>query len=131
MKERCPNHELIAQGVLRDFKWIISKRGYANIVESKGDYVWGVIYRINLSDEAELDRREGVSSGSYIKKYLDIEGGSVIYNCLVYVDPVVQVGVPKKEYIIRINKGLIDSKLPEDYVKSYIRKYIPEISVEA
>ena len=47
-------------------------------------------------------------------------------NCLVYIDSIEQEGKPKEKYIQRINKGLIDSKLPSDYILKYVRKFVPE-----
>ena len=45
----------------------------------------------------------------------------------MYVDPVVQEGPPKNEYIDRINVGIVDSEFPTAYVEKYIRNKIPLI----
>jgi len=111
--------------MLRGYRWIISKRGYANIVKSEEDEVYGVIYEISESDEQELDRREGVHHGSYVKKKMMVESGSGDRECLVYVDPIEQEGEPREEYVRRINEGIVDSKLPSEYVDRYIRRFIP------
>ncbi|XP_006903180.1 PREDICTED: gamma-glutamylcyclotransferase [Elephantulus edwardii] len=39
--------------------------GIATILQSPGDEVWGVIWRINKSHLSSLDKQEGVSSGMY------------------------------------------------------------------
>lgn len=125
MEDRCPEHRLVGNGVLKDYRWIISTRGYANIVKSTSDEVHGIVYEISESDENNLDRCEGVQSGDYRKEMLMIEMSGEKKECLVYVDPVQKEGSPKKEYIDRINKGISDAKLPPEYVDRYIRKFIP------
>jgi gamma-glutamylcyclotransferase (GGCT)/AIG2-like uncharacterized protein YtfP len=125
MKDRCPEHRLVGNGILKGYRWIITTRGYANIVKSVSDEVRGVVYEISESDEKSLDRYEGVQSGSYRKEMLKIEMGNESKECLVYVDPVEEEGKPKEEYVGRINKGISDSRLPPEYIDRYIRKFIP------
>ena len=125
MDKRCPGHRMVGGGVLRRYRWIISARGYANVVKSPTDAVYGVIYEISTTDEERLDRYEGVKSGSYARKHLDVEVNGSPEICLVYVDPVTDEGVPGKEYIDRINRGIEDARLPQKYVEESIRKFLP------
>jgi gamma-glutamylcyclotransferase (GGCT)/AIG2-like uncharacterized protein YtfP len=125
MQARCPNHRVIANGVLKGYRWIISKRGYANIVKSTSDEVHGTIYEISESDENRLDCCEGVHSGAYTKETIMVEVKEEAMQCLVYIDPIEKEGKAKEEYIKRINRGIYDSKLPSEYVNRYIRKFIP------
>lgn len=125
MNERCPENRVVGVGILRDYRWMISARGYANIVKSNADEVYGIIYTISEADEQKLDCYEGVHSHSYEKQemMINLDGRSI--KCLVYVDPTIKEGKPKREYIDRINQGLIDAGLPIEYVENYVRKYIP------
>jgi gamma-glutamylcyclotransferase (GGCT)/AIG2-like uncharacterized protein YtfP len=125
MRDRCPDHTVIGKGILKGYRWIISARGYANIVRSKSDEVHGIVYEISDSDEATLDVEEGVRSGSYQKKMRNVEIDGRGQECLVYVDLVKKEGQPTPEYVARINKGLSDSQLPSWYIDRYIRKFIP------
>jgi gamma-glutamylcyclotransferase (GGCT)/AIG2-like uncharacterized protein YtfP len=125
MRHRCPDHQPRGIGVLKGYHWIVSRRGYANIVESEEDEVYGMIYEISESDEDSLDRYEGVHNGSYLKKMMMVESGGCDWECLVYVDPVEQEGEPKEEYIEKINKGISDARLPAQYVERYVRRFIP------
>lgn len=125
IKNRCPDHKMIGRGVLKGYRWIISKREYANIIGSSNDYVEGIIYEISSRDEERLDINEGVKTGLYRKEYLNIEKDTETVKCLVYVDPTVEEGCAKSEYVNRINNGLIDANLSPEYVMRYIRKYIP------
>jgi gamma-glutamylcyclotransferase len=129
MHKRCPDNIRLNVGRLNGYRWIISSRGYANVVKSDPDYVLGRIYKINKHDEASLDEKEGYNSvpSCYDKEILPIIVDGISCNCFVYVDPVVQEGHPKNEYIDRINAGLVDSRFPDEYVEKYIRNKIPLI----
>ncbi|MEK6801965.1 MAG: gamma-glutamylcyclotransferase family protein [Nitrospirota bacterium] len=125
MDKRCSQSKKVGVARLLDYRWIISTRGYANVVKSMNDYVEGVLFEISATDEASLDKYEGVSSGSYQKVEFPVlhEGQEKV--ALVYVDAVTVEGSPKQEYIQRINSGLADAKLSEAYVTRYVRKYVP------
>ena len=124
MNERCPNNSKIGIAQLSGYMWIISTRGYANVVKSSNDDVWGVIYEISIRDEAKLDGYEGVSTKCYLKENLDILIDRRIKNCLTYVDPITEIGIPSYTYSNTINEGILDSKLPEEYVEKYLRPKI-------
>jgi len=129
MDSRCPENTQMGIGILHGYRWIISSRGYANVVKSDSDYVMGRIYKINKRDEDRLDKKEGFNSipSCYDKETLSIIADGVSCDCFVYVDPVIQEGPPKNEYIDKINAGLVDSKFPDEYVEKYIRNKIPLI----
>lgn len=128
MVTRCPSSTIIGTAILPSYRWVISRRGYANVVPSSPDECYGVVYSITNEDEAKLDVYEGVPS-CYQKKMLKVgmldDGRSL--ETLVYVDPRTAEGVTKKEYITRINNGLEDAReIPAHWVKKYIRLFIPE-----
>ena len=125
MKTRCPNHQVIGIGVLKGYRWIISARGYANIVKSKPDEVYGIVYEISESDEHSLDHCEGVHNGKYRKEMIMIEVNGQSRECLVYIDSIKTEGNAEEKYIKRINQGICNSNLPSEYVNRYIRKFIP------
>ena len=125
MDNRCPDNVKVGIGVLHGYRWIITTRGYANIIKSPDDDVWGVVYKISSNDEEALDRHEGVNQGLYNKKYLEISIPGEVQECLVYLDQIIQEGLPDTEYISRINKGIIDANLPPNYVNKYLRGKIP------
>jgi gamma-glutamylcyclotransferase len=127
MQCRCPDHCRVGKGTLEGYRWIISSRGYANVVKSASDEVFGVIYEISGVDEELLDRYEGVATGSYRKELLSVEVGDSSRDCLVYIDPIEDEGVPKAEYVERINMGIEDAELPPEYVRDSIRKFVPEL----
>jgi len=125
MKKRCPDHTIVGTGMLTGYRWIISSRGYANIVKSTSDVVYGVVYEISSPDERNLDVCEGVARGAYRKEWLSVVVNGRPMTCLVYVDPIQDEGLPKEEYIRPINAGIEDAGLLPDYVQNSIRRFVP------
>jgi gamma-glutamylcyclotransferase (GGCT)/AIG2-like uncharacterized protein YtfP len=125
MNRRCPQSIKVGTGVLHDYRWIISTRGYANIIDSPADEVHGVVYAISINDELSLDAFEGVAAGSYGKQVVRVLLEKQVVSCMVYIDPVTSEGIAHDEYIGRINNGITDAGLPDEYVAGSIRKFIP------
>jgi gamma-glutamylcyclotransferase len=64
MSLRCRGSTYQYLGVLKDYRWIIGSRGYANIVpvpSSEQHVVYGMLYTLMEADEECLDVAEGVS----------------------------------------------------------------------
>jgi gamma-glutamylcyclotransferase len=161
MEQRCPHSEFQGVARLNNYKWLINERGYANVVqlprhndnlqsniEAKAyeDEVWGLVYTLQPSDEARLDRNEGVPV-AYTKEWLGCDFWSVDdgagpanvtaepqrVDMLVYINRgQVTPSAPKKEYIYRMNKGIddaVEEGVPGKYVEKVMRKFIPESDV--
>ena len=126
MKRRCPQHKIIGQGILRGYRWLINSRGYANVIQSANDCVIGIVYEISESDEADLDKKEGVAKGSYNKNTMDLSINDAQAPCLVDIDPIETEGSPGEEYVRRIEDGIRDAKLTPDYVARYMRRFLNE-----
>ncbi|MCJ1303103.1 hypothetical protein MMC08_005910 [Hypocenomyce scalaris] len=136
MRRRCPSSQHVGLAVLRDWKWIINDRGYANVIPSPGDKVWGMVYILSAEDEAYLDRNEGVPT-IYEKRlmqmeYLPAQGSGIdggLVEGLVYVDVKrTNVAVIREEYVYRMNQGIRDAVemgMPEKYVENCLRPSIP------
>ena len=60
MRQRCPDALYISLARLPDYKWIINSTGYANIIPSLGDEVYGTLCFLSNRDESALDESEGV-----------------------------------------------------------------------
>ncbi|KAF9014082.1 Butirosin biosynthesis, BtrG-like protein [Cyathus striatus] len=138
MNRRCPESKFIGIAVLQDWKWIINGRGYANIIPTPGDIVYGSVYELSPSDESSLDRYEGVPK-YYGKQTLSVNftsttGEEKVVDTLVYVDEHdVVPGEPKAEYIDRMNWAIVDGVkcgIPRAYIQKYIRPFIRADSEE-
>ena len=65
MASRCPSSTFEGKGRLSGYRWQINERGVGNIIESRGNYVEGVVYKIDQDNRRQLDRNEGVGRGYY------------------------------------------------------------------
>lgn len=139
MAQRCPGSPYVGTAALHNWRWIINTRGYATVVPSKGDIVYGLVYKLADEDEQALDVNEGVSSGSYVKRTLDIvlfpegDGGEVdaegrMVEGLVYVDEArTNESLPNEEYVHRMNMGIKDATqkgVPKWYINNFLRPFI-------
>lgn len=93
--------------------------GYANIVPSEGDVVYGALYVVEADGIEKLDRAEGVSTNHYTRKIMKvtteygIEVDAVVY--VAHEDKVSTNLIPSKTYLDHILKG--KDVMPEEYYK--------------
>jgi gamma-glutamylcyclotransferase len=153
MPVRCPRSTFVGIARLRNYRWIINERGSANLVpldpspdsEDEGTHVWGLVYNLTKSDEARLDRNEGVPNShtkenhvlefwsidpENVEEKIDISAAPEKKQVLLYIDRKrTKDDKPREEYIYRINMGIIDALkvgIPSSYVEKVIKKFIPE-----
>lgn len=122
MQFRCHEHKKLGLASLANYRWIITKRGFASVLESPGDFVEGVAFELSSGDEAILDECEGPN---YYKKTVKVILGKKEVEALIYIDKEIEEGHPKDEYMNRINHALTDAGLSEQYISCTIRKYVP------
>ena len=67
---------------------------------------------ITPADEAVLDRYEGVASGLYLKRVLDVQMDARVVPALIYVAANNHYGSPRQGYLETILKGATDNGLP-------------------
>ena len=126
MAIRCPESKYYASGTLSGYSWLINARGYASITPSESEFVLGEVFTLSQQDIDYLDIYESVEEGMYLKSNLSIETSKGTIDCLVYIASDSTPGIPKEEYIERINLGIKSAHLPDDYVQKTIRSFIPE-----
>lgn len=139
MKQRCPDSLFIGLAVLKDWKWMINETGYANIVPSPGDEVYGSLCFLSGRDEAALDDSEGVP-WLYEKKYLKLRrmvkeeeeaewGEGPELEAMSYVDVQrITEGQIQKEYVTWVDKAIVDGvecSMPQSYADKYLVPYLP------
>ena len=133
MIERNMNFTRRASGTLKGFVLAFNKRAYkkpgvafANIMPSDNGVVHGLMYRFPLRDLPNLDSREGVSSGHYFRKELQILTATGIQDAVCYIacdDQVAEGLTPEDAYINHLLCGcdLLGETLSESVSKA-IRK---------
>jgi cation transport regulator ChaC len=125
MAERCPGAIMEGTGVLPDREFRINRRGVATICESSEQNVHGVVWRISEAHESTLDICESVAEGRYRREFFQVslEGGRSTES-LVYVDPIVEAGVPRDGYLEKVITGAIEHELPEAYIENSLQIWV-------
>lgn len=136
MGTRAPSAIPVSLAFLHNHRWVISARGLANIIPSPDHVVYGVVYSLPISQIAALDNAEGVSQGLYQHLHTDVvmifkdhhstESKQLPIPCWTYIDRQSSTGIANAEYIERINEGIQDARLPNEWVAQNIRTFITE-----
>jgi gamma-glutamylcyclotransferase len=86
MQNRCPSSCFLCKALLENYKLAFTRKstkrggGVADIVESVGSRVWGVVYQLDERELESLDKREGydpnrkknMEKNCYIRKELTV-----------------------------------------------------------
>jgi gamma-glutamylcyclotransferase len=155
MAGRCPGSTFVGTARLRNHRWMINERGSANPVpldpstdfQDERTQVWGMVYTLTKSDEARLDRNDGVpfnhtkevhdiefwpTDTENVDKKIDISAVPGKKQLLLYIDRKrTKDDKPREEYIYRMNVGIVDALkvgIPSSYIEKVMRKFIPELS---
>uniref|UniRef100_A0A3P8NT01 Gamma-glutamylcyclotransferase n=1 Tax=Astatotilapia calliptera TaxID=8154 RepID=A0A3P8NT01_ASTCA len=115
LKERLQlkNPSATVHCVARTINWFLDHKGLASD-RCPGDEVWGVVWRMNVSDLESLDSQENghrsVQSGGVIgeDKGQDLNCRTYIMNSCVYASP-------SPQYLKVIVMGAEQNGLPKDY----------------
>uniref|UniRef100_A0A8C0IG95 gamma-glutamylcyclotransferase n=1 Tax=Bubo bubo TaxID=30461 RepID=A0A8C0IG95_BUBBB len=92
--------------------------GAATIVQSPGDEVWGIVWKMNTSNLSSLDKQEGVEDGIYVPIEVNVhtQAGEVL-TCRSYQMKDCVCGSPSPQYKKVICMGAKQNGLPADYQK--------------
>jgi len=130
MAERCPDSKFLERVYLDDYRFIYDKgcdwwRTCGNIVESKGDIVWGGLFEISDNDLKNLDKYEQYAKGLYDRKIFELkdEDGESIKAISYFRETKVEAN-PCEEYQNTVLVGAKDCGLPEDYIESQIKRTV-------
>jgi gamma-glutamylcyclotransferase (GGCT)/AIG2-like uncharacterized protein YtfP len=125
IKERLDRKPKAKRGRLGGYRLAFNKIadgktgiGYANIVASEGDVVFGVLYSVTEEDLRLLDIFEGVADGHYFRANVTIvlDGGEELLatTYMACQNRTAQSLKPTREYLKHLLKG--KEFLPSDYV---------------
>ncbi|XP_061574139.1 gamma-glutamylcyclotransferase-like [Cololabis saira] len=89
--------------------------GVATIEHSPGEEVWGVVWRMNISDLESLDSQENVRLGAYRPVELSVKMKGQEVNCRTYIMNSCVYAPPSPQYLKVIVMGAEQNGLPKDY----------------
>ncbi len=123
LHRRCPSAILVTVGSLPDFRLAFTVRsagwsaGAADVVESPGDRVWGLVFELTDEDLEQLDRFEG-HPDQYQRFIARIEVPQGMLDAWVYTaarkEPFV---APSRRYVGIIREAALRHGFPDAYVR--------------
>jgi gamma-glutamylcyclotransferase (GGCT)/AIG2-like uncharacterized protein YtfP len=121
MKHRCPEAKYVGNATLLDHRLVF--RGVADVVRSKGSKVECALWAITRLDEQNLDAFEGVSTGFYVKRYVDLKLNGKMKPALIYVMSGLRADEhePPESYEVTLRQGYAACKLPAKQIDDAIR----------
>lgn len=133
MAERCPGARPLGAAVLRDWRFIITTRGTANIERVKGAVVHGVLWSCNLAHIHRLDQFEGVRWKNYIRRMesVELQGERRWTASFVYVSARRYKARARPNYMLTaVVPGARAFGLPSHYV-SELESWLPDYAAGA
>ncbi|MGH6674187.1 MAG: gamma-glutamylcyclotransferase family protein [Xanthobacteraceae bacterium] len=122
MRRHAPEAVAIGVALLADRRFVISSDGYASVVPTRGQSVYGVLWRLTPRDRVTLDRWECIASGQYRAETLQVRVVGGLRQALVYVArPHFGIGTrgrPKPDYMELVLAAARSWELPAGYVAS-------------
>ncbi|MGH0143623.1 UNVERIFIED_CONTAM: hypothetical protein FKN15_020584 [Acipenser sinensis] len=91
--------------------------GAATITESLGDEVWGVVWKMNISDLQSLDKQESVEMGMYSPLEVTVETEEDELSCRTYKMNECVVTATSPQYKQVFCLGAKQNSLPVEYIK--------------
>jgi gamma-glutamylcyclotransferase len=119
----------LAVAYLDDYRLAFTRRsvktgsGVADVVASAGEAVWGVLYDLEPSDVAVLDRKEG-AGWAYVRRPVrvdTIDGAAVNAFLYTVLHKESQEVPPSNAYLSRLIQGARRRGLPDPYLRKLER----------
>ena len=119
MAERCPGARPLGPAVLRNWKFLITTRGTANIEPVQGSAVHGVLWSCHVRHIHRLDQFEGVRWRNYIRRMepVELDGERRWTPAFTYVSARRYTSRARPNYMLTaVMPGARAFGLPSDYI---------------
>jgi gamma-glutamylcyclotransferase (GGCT)/AIG2-like uncharacterized protein YtfP len=121
MRRRCPTAVAMGRARVNDWRFIVTRDGYASIVRAPGAVVHGVLWRLGPRDLAAINAYESLDSGLYRRRMFAVRRDGRGVQALVYVARERRAGRPKPGYQEVVVAGARAWNLPEHYIEGLLR----------
>src|SRR5262249_35666357 len=121
MRRRCPSAEPLGTARLHNWRFVVTRDGYASVAPAPGQVVHGVLWRLGARDLAAVNAYEAVDSGLYRRRMLTVRPNGGCVQALVYVRRDHSLGRPPPGHQDIIVTAAREWRLPRDYVRALER----------
>jgi len=119
MQRRCPGARALGPARLDNWRFVITRDGYASLVRDPGVQVHGVLWLLSPRDLAALDAYE---ERAYLRRVVPVRHGATRRPALVYLAPERGGGRARPGYQELVVASARDWKLPDDYIAALARR---------
>lgn len=116
MCARCPGAVALGVATLADWRFVITRDGYASIIRQADSVVHGVLWQLQAPDLAELNRYEDIKSGLYRCSELTVRHDAAERRAMVYIGRDRPEGNPRHGYMESVLDAARDWELPTEYI---------------
>jgi gamma-glutamylcyclotransferase (GGCT)/AIG2-like uncharacterized protein YtfP len=85
MARRCPGADAVGTARLDNWRYLITRDGYASVAPAPGSRVYGILWRLGPRELAALNAYESLDSGLYVRRWLSVCAEDRQRRALVYV----------------------------------------------
>jgi gamma-glutamylcyclotransferase (GGCT)/AIG2-like uncharacterized protein YtfP len=132
MTERCPDSRLVGSAKLQGYELTFPRKskdrgcGVSSVERNDKKEVWGVVYKLNDIDLAQLDKKEGYkpardhdqNSYNRIKVLVTLTDNDSSIECWTYIAVKQhEIFAPNSKYMEIVLSGARENNLPEQYIK--------------
>jgi len=121
MRRRCPGASAVGVAWLDNWRFIVTRDGYASVVPARGEIVHGVLWRLTPRDLAAVNAYESLDSGLYARRMLAVRHAGGRVQALLYVARERCAGRPRPGYQDIVVAAARDWNFPPDYVRDLAR----------
>jgi hypothetical protein len=125
MRRHAPSAQPLGVATLANHRFVITADGYASVAPLRARTVHGVLWRITPRDRVALDAWENVAAKLYRAAILPVRHAGEVRAALVYVARRSRTGKPKASYMELVIAAAQAWQLPDDYVVSSLRPWLP------
>jgi cation transport regulator ChaC len=124
MKRHAPAAEPIGVAALANYRFVVTRDGYASIEPMRGETVYGVLWRLAPRDRVTLDAWENTASGLYRTTMLPVQRAGRRHTALVYVARPCGAGRSKAGYMELVIAAAREWKFPPAYIQA-LERFLP------
>jgi len=121
MRARCPGARAVGVARLDNYRFFVGIEGWGSVKPSRGDIVYGIVWRLTARDMAAMHAYELLHAGLYEVRHLPVRVGARLNRAMIYLLRRRTPGRPKPGYIELIAAAAREWKLPERYIETVER----------
>ncbi len=124
MQARCPSAVALGTAELGDWRFLITRDGYASILPEPGAVVYGVVWRLAPRDWAALNTYEALDTGLYARRLIAVRRGAQLLKAVAYVGRGHSPGKPRPGYQEAVVAAARGWDLPAAYLAE-LEQWLP------